>query len=195
VGQPETVYVDRPTTRTVYVDRPVTQTVVSQPASTNVVVASSGILDTYNITIRTDIDSNTIVAWDNNTQTVGEVVFGLTSQPVDNLQSYSYDFTTGQLPEFNAHHEVNLGKLELNRAYYIRIVSRAGQASDVTSEIVYIPVPGKNIVPTLGEQTTSASAFATIGFFSLRSIIIALLLIIIIGSIVYIITKRKEMAR
>ena len=196
ISQPQNVTVSAPAqTQTVVIDRPV-QTVSYQPVATsNVVLTGVNRIDTYNIIIRTDsTGENTIVAWDNNTPTSGEVVFGLTSQPNDTLNQYSYDFTTGVLADISAHHEVNLGKLELNRPYYIRIISRAGNSgSHVTSEMTYIPVPGKNIVPDVALPTASASIsdiFA--GLISARGLLLLFLILIIVVSFALIVRRRSK---
>jgi hypothetical protein len=196
VSPPQNVTVSAPaTSQTVVIDRPV-QTVSYQPVATsNVVLTGVNRIDTYNIIIRTDsTGENTIVAWDNNTQTSGEVVFGLTSQPNDTLNQYSYDFTTGVLADISAHHEVNLGKLELNRPYYIRIISRAGNSgSHVTSEITYIPVPGKSIVPEVSMPTATASIGSILaGLFSGRGLLLLLLIIVIIVALALITRRRNE---
>lgn len=175
-------------TRTVYVQQGTQTTNVQTQPSSNVIVASANILDVYNISIRTDLDGNTIIAWDNNVPTLGEVVFGLTSQPVDGLARYSYDFTTGGIGPRSAHHEANLGKLELNRAYYLRIISQSENASDVSSEIAYIPVPGKHVTPD--SPTTLASASTVFGVITLRGLILLGLTLILIV-LVYVAAKRR----
>ncbi len=183
-------------TETRYVDGGTNVTYVAQAQNVirpTTTVVSAGELDTFNVRIVSDAQNNTIISWDNNMPTYGEVVFGFTSQPIDNLSNYSYDFTTGRLADLNAHHEANLGQLELNRPYYIRIISRAENgATDITSETTYIPVPGKSADIVINQTNGSASAFATlIGFFTSGWFFLILLLLVILILVMIIVTKRR----
>ena len=179
-----------------YIDRPVATTVTVPAPANNIIVSSATALDTYNVTIRTDADSNTIINWDNNVPTMGEVVFGRTSQFQDSLPKYSYDFTTGQLAGVSAHHEVNLGKLTLNQQYYMRVISRTATATDITPEITYIPVPGKHIVPqqSAAQPTTVASASATLSFNG-TGMLLLIGLVIVILLLLYLISRRRSANR
>ena len=180
-------YVDGQPSVTYVAQAPVTPT----PAPTPVNVGAS--VETFNVRIVSDANNNTIISWDNNAPTTGEVVFGFTSQPADGLSSYSYDFTTGPLLDLNVHHEANLGQLELNRPYHIRIISRTPEgATDITSEITYIPVPGKAADITVSQPNGSASAFTTLGgLFNSAWFLFTLLLLAIVILIAVILTKRR----
>jgi preprotein translocase subunit SecG len=163
---------------------------VAQPQVTPAV--ASGALDTFNVRIVSDANNNTIISWDNNTATYPEVVFGFTSQPGDNQQQYKYDFTTGRLGDLNAHHDVNLGQLEINRVYYIRLISRATDgASDITSEMTYIPVPSVQANQT--QVNGSASVLSTLGNFLMSSwFILVVLILAIVILIALILSKRRN---
>jgi hypothetical protein len=168
-------------------------TYVSAPKPTVTTTTAQGDkVQTFNIRIVSDSKNNTIVSWDNNLPTYPEVVFGFTSQPADNLSSYNYDFTTGQLADLSAHHEVNLGQLENNRAYFVRLISRAQDGTDITSEMTYIPVPGKAADIVVGANG-SANILATLGSIgTVGWFLFALLVLVILALIVAISIKRRD---
>jgi len=123
------------------------------------------------------------------------VVFGFTTQPNDNAQNYSYDFTTGRLADLATHHDANLGTLEFNRVYYIRIISRtADGATGISPESVFIPIPGTH-TDLNATSSGAASALATIGRAIMSDAFILVLLIMVIVVMLYLIIKRRAETR
>jgi hypothetical protein len=159
-----------------------------QPVSASVM----GTLETFNVRITSDAN-NTVISWDNNVPTFGEVVFGFNSQPADDQAVYSYDFTTGRLADLSPRHVVSLGQLEFNRVYYIRIISRTPDgATDVTSEMTFIPVPGQQSDLVVNQTEGSASALTTLGNLLTSGWLLLIVLLIAIAILLSLIFNKRR---
>ncbi len=147
-------------------------------------------ISTFNIAVRVSTDRQMIVTWDTNKPTRGEVVFGYSSQsrgPDLDRTILNYDFTTGQLSSLDTRHEANLGMLDLNRTYYLRVISRADNQTDISREIIFIPMTTQEGKIIVNQSEGAASASAALGNFLTSGGFLFFLLLIVIGLIVYLI--------
>ena len=148
----------------------------------------------FNISIRANDKQETIVSWDTNAPTKGEVVFGYSSQSSSRL--LNYEFTTGQAVDFSTQHQTSLGKLQMNKTYYLRIIDRMGGKTDIGDEIIFIPMPysqtQQTVVPQYDNTIGTASASDTLGSMFGSGWFILLLILIIFGLIIYLIATASS---
>lgn len=141
------------------------------------------------VSVTTDVDGNSIVAFTTNLPAYGEVVFGRSSQ--NGLDtSYDYEFTTGVISDLVTRHEVNLGRLAFGQVYYIRAVARFESMHDISDELAYIPVPAGEA--SLQTQPDGLASIFGIGLSGLNVIFFALILIIIILTLYLVFRNRRQ---
>ena len=154
-------------------------------------------ISTFNISVRVNSNRQTVVSWDTNKPTKGEVVFGYSSQsrgPDLDRIILNYDFTTGQLSDTGTRHEANLGALDLNRTYYLRVISRADNQTDISREIVFIPMTTQEGKIIINQTEGAASAIGVMGNFLTSGGFLFFLLLIVIGLIIYLIILNRRPA-
>ncbi len=152
--------------------------------------ATSVDITTFNISVRVSADRQMIVSWDTNKPTKAEVVFGYSSQSRGadlDRTILNYDFTTGEVPGYTTRHEANLGKLDLNRTYYLRVISRADNQTSISREIVFIPMTTQEGQIIINQSEGAASAAGTLSNFVVSGGFLFFLLLIVIGLIIYLI--------
>lgn len=152
-------------------------------------------INTFNISVRVSADKQMIVSWDTNKPTSGEVVFGYSSQsrgPDLDRTILNYDFTTGKLPTSDTRHEANLGTLDLNRTYYLRVISRADNQTDISREIVFIPMTTQEGKIIVNQSEGAASAAGTLANFLSSGGFLFLLLLVVIALITYLIVLSRQ---
>jgi hypothetical protein len=136
-----------------------------------------------------------IVSWDTNKPTTGEVVFGYSSQTRGadlDRTILNYDFTTGQVGGSATRHEANLGKLSTNQTYYLRVISRADNQTDISREIVFIPMATSGGSIVIEQSEGAASAADSLGAFLVSGGFLSFLLLVIIGLIIYLIVLGRR---
>jgi hypothetical protein len=159
-----------------------------------VLPASAVSIDTFNISVRVNADRETIVAWDTNKPTRGEVVFGYASQSRGSdldRTILNYDFTTGELAKTGTRHEANLGRLSLDRTYYLRVVSRADNQTNISREIVFIPMTTEDGRIIVEQREGAASAAGSLSNFLVSGGFLFLLLVVL-GLIIYLIILNRR---
>ncbi len=157
--------------------------------------ATSVDITTFNISVRVSADRQMIVAWDTNKPTKAEVVFGYSSQSRGadlDRTILNYDFTTGEVPGYTTRHEANLGKLDLNRTYYLRVISRADNQTSISREIVFIPMTTQEGQIIINQSEGAASAVGTLSNFVVSGGFLFFLLLIVIGLIIYLIVISRR---
>ncbi len=150
-------------------------------------------IQAFNVAVRVNAKNEMIVSWDTNRATIGEVVFGYASHTRGgdtNRTILNYDFTTGSIDGSVTRHEVSLGALSLSQTYYLRIISRAGTDTDISREIVFIPMRTDEGKIIINQSEGAASAAGTLGALTGNSTLIFLLLIVI-GLLVYLIWSSR----
>jgi hypothetical protein len=160
-----------------------------------VLPASSVSIDTFNISVRVNTSKEMIVSWDTNKPTRGEVVFGYASQSRGSdldRTILNYDFTTGELSKVGTRHEANLGRLSLDRTYYLRVVSRADNQTSISREIVFIPMASDDGRILIDQRDGAASATSSLGNFLVSGGFLFFLLLIVLGLIVYLIVISRR---
>ncbi len=142
-------------------------------------------LHAFNVAVRTSDKGDMIVSWDTNRQTKAEVVYGYTSHARSDAWNMilNYDFTTGEMNTISTKHEISLGKLQIGRTYYMRAISRDSSQTDISREIVFIPMDAGQPVP---QYEGAASALSTTGNFLTSGIFLGLLGLIVLALIVYV---------
>ncbi len=151
----------------------------------------------FNTAVRVNADRETIVSWDTSKPARGEVVFGYASQSRGadlNRTILNYDFTTGQLAGASTRHEASLGRLEIGRTYYLRVIARADNQTNISREIVFIPMTTENGQIQVQQRDGAASAIGTLGGFLTSGGFLFFLLLIVIGLIVYLIALNRPRA-
>jgi hypothetical protein len=152
-------------------------------------------ITTFNISVRVSADRQMIVSWDTNKPTKAEVVFGYSSQSRGadlDRTILNYDFTTGEVPGYTTRHEANLGKLDLNRTYYLRVISRADNQTSISREIVFIPMTTQEGQIIINQSEGAASAVGTLSNFVVSGGFLFFLLLIVIGLIIYLIVISRR---
>jgi len=155
-------------------------------------------INVFNISVRVNNVKEMLVGWDTNIPTTGEVVFGYASQSRGsdlNRMILNYDFTTGLIEGgASTRHEVSLGKLDTNRTYYLRVISRSPSVSslnyadnqtEISREIVFIPMATQEGSIIIEQTEGAASAAGTLGAFITSGGFLLFLVLVIIGLIVY----------
>lgn len=132
-------------------------------------------IEAFNVSVRAAANGEMIVSWDTNQPTRGEVVFGYNSQArpttaggqllPDNRAILNYDFTTGILTTNSTRHEVSLGALAMGRTYYLRVISRTDELTNISRELVFIPVATAQGNVEVEQFPGAASAKGTLGSF------------------------------
>lgn len=161
-------------------------------------MATNG-LRSFNVAVRVAGNGEMIVSWDTNMAAKPEVVYGYASHPRSDAWNtiLNYDFTTGQLDTASTKHEVSLGKLQIGRTYYLRAISRDGQQTDISREIVFIPMADAQSGISVKQYDGAASASATAGsLFGGMTMIVILALIagalLLYGLYLMFLGNRKE---
>ncbi len=152
-------------------------------------------ISTFNISVRVSADKEMIISWDTNKPTTGEVVFGYASQSRGsdlNRTILNYDFTTGQISETATRHEASLGRLDTDQTYYLRVISRADNQTDISREIVFIPMATQEGGIVIKQSEGAASAADSLGSFLVSGGFLFFLLLVIIGLIIYLIVLSRR---
>lgn len=145
-------------------------------------------IEVFNIAVRVSGDNETIVSWDTSKPTSGEVVFGYASQSRGsdlNRTILNYDFTTGVNKSLTTRHEARLGKLALNQTYYLRVIARADNQTEISREIVFIPMTNEQGSIIVNQGYGAASSFGALGSFLISGGFLFFLVLVIIGLIIY----------
>lgn len=150
-------------------------------------VVSAQSLRAFNVAVRVDERGEMIVSWDTSSPTKPEVVYGYSSHPRSDAWNtiLNYDFTTGQLDAIGTKHQVSLGKLQIGRTYYLRAISRNGQETDISREIIFIPMVDAQNGISVKQYDGAASASATVGSLFSATTFIVLLALIAGGLLLY----------
>lgn len=160
-------------------------------------------LTTFGITVRSNERNEVLVSWLNNQEASGEVVFGTSSYPENAAQIWNYDFTSGE-QEATTRHEINLGQLQQQRTYYLRVISRLGSQMEVTRELAFVPFAVSQTPVMISQNqevgpgsylTGAASVFSTAGLVTLREYAILFLLLVVIALLVYLILRSARVAQ
>lgn len=152
-------------------------------------------INAFNIAIRVNAQKEMIVSWDTNKPTTGEVVFGYASQTrgADIEKTIlNYDFTTGERAGVTTRHEANLGALSLNTTYYLRVISRADDHTDISREIVFIPMTTAQQTIEVQQHEGAASATGALMSFLTSGGFLFFLLLVILGLITYLIILNRR---
>lgn len=176
---------------TVYVNT--AHTIVQAPYNSN--ADYSGYKGAFNIKIQVNENQETIVSWDTNAPAKSEVVFGYSSQ--NSTRILNYEFTTGSSVDFATSHQVSLGKLEINRTYYMRVINRTGGATNIGDELIFIPMPysansQQIIIP---QPTGAASSISVFGSMFNNGLFLLVLILIIFGLIIYLVATPSKKVR
>lgn len=116
-------------------------------------------LRSFNIAVRAQEKGDMVVTWDTNKASHSEIVYGYSSHArSDNWNTIlNYDFTTGKIESGAMSHSVSLGKLEIGRTYYMRIISRTNTETDISREIVFIPMYNERQQVTVSQSYGAAN--------------------------------------
>jgi hypothetical protein len=138
----------------------------------------------FNIKLAVNEDNQTVATWDTTKPARAEVVFGFSSQTSSRI--LNYDFTSGQGSDFGTVHSMNLGELKLNTTYHLRMISRTGSETDISEEIIFIPMPfNQQVVGSNNNSSYTGSAVNTVGSGMGSSWFIFLLILIILALVIY----------
>jgi hypothetical protein len=150
------------------------------------IVSSNGLL-AFNVSVRVNDNGEMIVGWDTNKVSKPEVVYGYSSHPRSDSWNtiLNYDFTTGQIENASTKHEVSLGKLEIGRTYYLRAISRNGSETDISREIIFIPMTNAQGNISVDQRPGQASASTTVGSIFSIGMLITILAIVAFGLLLY----------
>ena len=152
-------------------------------------------IDVFNVAVRVSQNHEMLVSWDTNKPTSGEVVFGYASQSRGddlNRTILNYDFTTGEQGQNATRHEISLGKLNLNQTYYLRTISRADNQTEISREIVFIPMTNIDGQIIIDQRDGVAFAAGTLGSFLISGGFLFFLILVIIGLIIYLIVINRR---
>lgn len=152
-------------------------------------------INAFNIAVRVNSNKEMLVSWDTNKPTKAEVVFGYSSQSRGqdlDRTILNYDFTTGEINDLSTRHEANLGALDLNRGYYLRVISRVDGQTDISREIVFVPMTTQGGQITINQTNGAASAFGVMGSFLTGGGFLFFMLLVVIGLIVYLIILNRR---
>ena len=84
-----------------------------------------------------NVDGEIAVSWETNIPSDSRVIYGTASQ-ADRTRNFSYANATPNNRELVTDHKTNLGKLEINIVYYLRVVSKTDLQTVVSQEIGFI---------------------------------------------------------
>lgn len=113
-------------TKTVYIDRFV-------PERLKIYDAKTALNDRGEVT----------VAWDSNKPSRGRVVYDNISQ-AEKTANFTYANATSETAAV-IHHEINIGKIESNIAYYLRAVSKTDSEIAVSNEIIIVQLSDRSL--------------------------------------------------
>jgi hypothetical protein len=117
-------------------------------------------LRAFNISVRAQEKGDMLVSWDTNKASQSEIVYGYSShsRSDDWNTILNYDFTTGKIEANTMSHVVSLGKLEIGRTYYMRVISRTNNETDISREIIFIPMYNSSQKITVDQSYGAANA-------------------------------------
>lgn len=133
-----------------------------------------------NTKVVVDKSGDTLVSWDTSQPSKGYVIYGLESQA--NTNSLRYEFSSPRDGVISTMHIQNLGELQEDRPYYLRVVSEIGEQRTISNELTFIRESKKTL---RAKELASASALNTgynynpLTSFFLLIIIIILLIILL----------------
>lgn len=91
-----------------------------------------------------NIDQEIVVSWKTNIPSGSRVIYDTASQ-ADRTRGFTYANATRDERELVTSHSVNLGKLETNLVYYLRVVSKTDLQTVASQEIGFIQLEGGEI--------------------------------------------------
>ncbi len=146
-------------------------------------------LHAFNLAVRAGEKGDMIIRWDTNRASKAEVVYGYVSHARTDAWNMilNYDFTTGEMETVSTKHEVSLGKLQIGRTYYLRIISRDNAQTDISREITFIPM-ATDQGPAVVQGEGAASAASTVGgFFTSNGFLgfVGLAVLALLGYVIY----------
>ncbi len=145
----------------------------------------------FNLAVRVQPKGDLMVSWDTSKPSRGEVVYGYSSNPRSDSWNtiLNYDFTTGEQSSPSTKHELSLGKLEIGRTYYMRAISRTGSETDISREIIFIPMQTAQGTPSVQQYDGAASAIDSAGSFLTSTGFLIILGLVAIALLLYIIYR------
>ena len=180
VSQTYQVFVTQPTTggpNIVYVPGPTRTIVQTAPVAD---------LDIFNLRVDNDEQMNVIVSFETTITASSRVVYSLSSHvdDEDNINLYEFSRSNGGQTTF---HQINLGQLQMNTTYYMRVIATAGSQTDMTGELGFVQLPtgiifGSNTTGQVYRDDGSAfaSVLASIGAFLISPWFLLLIIIILL---------------
>ncbi len=95
------------------------------------------------------IDEETVVSWKTNIASGSRVIYDTLSQ-AEKTRNYTYANATPDDRNNVTDHRVNLGKLDKNTVYYMRVVSKTDRQTAVSQEIAFIQLEGGKVRSLFG---------------------------------------------
>lgn len=112
-----------------------------------------------NINDREDRNCEVLVNWQTSVATVGQVMYGPTSQPLND--SFQYAASAPEGNSYQKNHQVKLGCLE-NKTYFFRIGAFSTDATANSGEQMILPFTVRTQIPTtVGSDSGVGSVLAT----------------------------------
>ncbi len=116
------------------------------PAPVTPVAPTEARLVISDITIE-NVNDEIVVGWKTNIPSGSRVVFDTTSQ-ADKTRDFTYANATVDDRELVTTHSVNIGKLDTNKVYYLRVVSKTSLQTAIGQEIGFIKL-GNGVIQNL----------------------------------------------
>ena len=82
-------------------------------------------------------NGDVIVSWETNRPTRGRVIWGDQSEATKTA-NFTYDNATPEETILSEEHSANLGNLELNKTFYLRVVAKADSLTRTSQEIAFV---------------------------------------------------------
>ncbi len=89
-------------------------------------------------------DGDVIVGWETNLPAHSRVIYDTESQ-ADLTKNFSYTNATPDGTVFETKHEINLGKLEIGRVYYLRAVSKTEKQMVISQEVIFVKLDDNRV--------------------------------------------------
>ena len=101
------------------------------------------------IKIETQSNGDVLVLWTTNKPSTARVIYDTASQ-AEKTSNFTYANATQETTETATEQKVNLGNLELNKTYYLRVVSKIPTEIDISNELTFVKLPPAGLGSAFG---------------------------------------------
>ncbi|MEK9186481.1 MAG: Ig domain-containing protein [Patescibacteria group bacterium] len=142
-------------------------------------------LGIYNVRVASERNGNVTVLWETNRPAISRVIYDSISQ-AEKARDFTYANATTEDLNLVIAHSVDIGKLELNKPYYFRAVSKTNGETAISGERIIIQLPDGSL-----NDLSLTAFFANFGGFMLGHPLF-LLLLLVAAALLWVLYKRSK---